>query len=309
MNPRVISLSLASLSSVYGQDPVPTPPLETSQDLREVLQDRNGDLSSLATRLLGKNGGNHLFYLPTRDEPTTPAKWGFDYESLNFKSADGTSLHGWFLPSRAKKPKGTIVFSHGNAGSMSYHLGFVMWMVEAGYNVMMYDYRGFGKSAGVVDRRGMLDDVKAAFRYVSGRADVDPNRLVSFGHSLGGAKSITALGETPVPGLRAIIIDGTFSSYQAMARIVGGEVGASLVSDEWAPKDFVAKLSPVPLLVVHGTADEVVPIGQGRALFQAARLPKTLFEVENGHHGDSLSRNNGAYRKKMITWLDATLDG
>ncbi len=155
----------------------------------------------------------------------------------------------------------------------------------------------------------MVDDVRAAFSYVSSRRDLDTNRLVSFGHSLGGAKSVTALGETPVKGLRAVVIDGAFASYQAMARLIGGRLGESLVTDELAPKDFVAKLSPVPLLVVHGARDEIVPLSQGRQLFESAHEPKTLFEVKAGRHGDALSRDHGAFRKRMLAWLDESLKG
>ena len=291
-----------------AQVPVAPPPASDLEKARELLKDPNGDLSKLALMVLGKNGGNQLFYLPTHDEPATPAKWGYKYEDVKFASADGTALHGWFMPAKGKTEKGTVVFSHGNAGSLGHHLGFVMWLVEAGYNVFTYDYRGFGKSGGVVDRRGMLDDVKAAFAYVSGRADIDPDRLVSFGHSLGGAKSVTALAETPVKGLRAIIIDGAFSSYKAMAGIVGGQIGANLVSDEWAPEQYIDRLTPVPLLVVHGDQDEVVPVSQGLRLFEKAREPKTLFEVKQGHHGDSLVRANGEYRKKLLAWLDDVMD-
>ncbi len=276
---------------------------------RLQLDDPNGELARIARGLLGDGGGNQLFYLPTHDEPATPASWGFNYENLAFKSADGTPLHGWFIPAKGKTALGTVVFSHGNAGALGHHLGFVMWLAEAGYHVMMYDYRGFGKSGGSVDRRGMVDDVKAAFAHAARRPGVNSRRLISYGHSLGGAKSITALGETPVRGLRAVVIDGAFASYQAMARIIGGQLGESLVTDELAPKDFVGKLSPVPLLVVHGTRDEVVPLAQGRQLYQAAGQPKTLFEVKAGRHGDALSRDDGAYRKRMLDWLAASIDG
>jgi fermentation-respiration switch protein FrsA (DUF1100 family) len=202
-----------------------------------------------------------------------------------------------------------VVFSHGNAGSIGHHLGFVIWLVEAGYHVMMYDYRGFGKSGGTPDRRGMVDDVKAAFAHIGKRPGVDARRLVSYGHSLGGAKSITALGETPVRGLRAVVIDGAFASYKTMARVIGGQLGESLVTDELSPGDYVKKLSPVPLLVVHGKRDEVVPLAQGRQLFKSAAEPKTLFEVETGRHGDALSVNQGQYRKRMLEWLADNLNG
>ena len=213
------------------------------------------------------------------------------------------------MPAQGKAAKATVVFSHGNTGSIGHHLGFVMWFAEAGYNVLTYDYRGFGSSGGTVDRRGMLEDVRAAFAYVKTRSDVNGDKLVSYGHSLGGAKSLAALGEAPVKGLRAVISDAAFSSYLAMAQTMAGQVGANLVTDEWAPKDAIRKIAPVPLLIVHGTKDELVPVAQGRLLFKIAGEPKTLFEVKDGHHGDSLVRDHGAYRKKLLAWLDEALKG
>lgn len=304
MRSRISALLLAAASWAWAENPVITP-----DALRALLDDPNGDVAKAAKQVLGPKGGNQLFYFPTRDEPSTPANWGYKFENASFKSGDGTPLNGWFIPARAAKAKATVVFSHGNAGSMSYHIGFVNWLVESGYNVLMYDYRGFGKSGGTVDRRGMIDDVKAAFAYASKRADVDSNRLVSYGHSLGGAKSVTALGESRVKGLRAVVIEGAFASYHAMAGVIGGQLGASLVTDELAPKDYVRQISPVPLLVVHGTRDEVVPVSQGRLLFEKAREPKTIFEVKTGRHGDSLSRDHGEFRKKVIVWLEAAMKG
>ncbi len=297
MNLRAFVVWLGLLGLAPGQSAAPKP------------QGTNEELARLAEAMLGKNGGNQLFYFPTHDVPATPKNWGHTYEEVTFKSKDGTALSGWFVPVQGKKAKATVVFSHGNTGSMGHHLGFVMWFVDAGYNVLTYDYRGFGKSGGTVDRRGMLEDVRAAFDYVGNRGDVNTERLVSYGHSLGGAQSLAALGESPVKGLRAVITDAAFSSYLAMAKTLAGQVGARLVTDEWAPKDAVGKIAPVPLLIVHGTQDEVVPVAQGRLLFQTAHEPKTMFEVKDGHHGDSLVRNQGAYRKKLLAWLDATLKG
>ena len=275
--------------------------------LDALLRDANGDVSRLAQAVLGERGGDALFYLPTRDQPQTPARWDFAYEDVNFRSADGTPLHGWFLPARGARAEGTVVFSHGNTGSIGHHLGFVMWLVEAGYNVFMYDYRGFGKSGGSVDRRGMIEDVQAAFRHVATRRDVDAGRLVSFGHSMGGAKSVAALAEARPEGLRAVIIDGTFSCYREMARVYAGDLGVNLTTDRWSPVQHIAGLTPVPLLVVHGARDEVVPYAQGRQLYDAAAMPKTLFRVEQGRHGDALARANGEYRGKTLAWLAKAL--
>ncbi len=279
-------------------------PKVTLDDIRYFLEVNEDELKGIAKSLVEGGDTNRLFYFPTRDEPTTPAKWGYRYEDVKFKSEDGTDLHGWFLKAKGGKAKGTVVFSHGNAGSLGHHLGFVTWLAEAGYQVLMYDYRGFGKSSGELNRKGMVEDVKAAFEYAASRKDVAPNSLISYGHSLGGAKSVTALAEAKPKGLRAIVIDGAFASYQAMAVFVGGAYGAKLISDELSPKDYISKLAGTPVLVVHGAKDQVVPFTQGKELFDKAEEPKTLFEVKEGRHGDSLSRDAGAFRKKMLEWLE-----
>lgn len=285
----------------------PTKPPVTVEQIHEFLKQSDVDTNELAARILGEGSTDRLFYFPTHDIPATPAKWGFKYEEIDFESTDGTKLHGWFLPTKAKAAKGTVVFSHGNAGSIGHHLGFVTWLIEAGYQVFMYDYRGFGQSAGELDRHGMVEDVKSAFSYVTGRRDVDPARLISYGHSLGGAKSVTALAETPVKGLKAILIDGTFASYRAMGRKIAGDLGAQLISDDFSPNGYIAKIKNTPLLIVHGDSDEVVPIEQGRELFGLANEPKTLFEVKGGSHGNSLARDAGAYRKRVLKWLDGVM--
>ena len=297
---------VATVTCASAQEPGGQPQI-TADDIRRFLENESGELSEIAKALMGNGDTNRLFYFPTRDEPATPAKWKFRYDDVNFESADGTKLHGWFLKVKEGKPKGTVVFSHGNAGSIGHHLGFVMWLAEAGYQVLMYDYRGFGRSEGEVDRKGMVEDVQAAFNYVSKRPDVDADRLVSYGHSLGGAKSVTAIAEANPKGVKAIIIDGAFASYREMATHIGGQFGAKMISDELSPKDFIKKITKIPLLVIHGTQDEVVPLAQGKKLFDLANEPKTLFEVKEGRHGDSLSRDAGVYRKRMLKWLDEVI--
>lgn len=286
---------------------IPLPAQEVPPDLAKLLEtlrkDEDGRMTQMAQAMLGPNGGNRLFYFPTKDAPATPATYDIAFEEVAFSTTDKVKLHGWFLPaSKGQSVKGTVVFSHGNAGSLGHHLGFVSWLTKSGYQVLMYDYRGFGKSEGLPSREGLILDVEAAFAYVTTRRDVAGGKLFSFAHSLGGAKSIVALTRTKVPGLRAVITDGTFASYEEMAIIMAGNFGKNLVSDELSPKDVVAKL-PAPLLMIHGTADEVVPLSQGKELYAAARPRKTFFEVQGGGHGNSLSRNNGEYRKKMLEWM------
>lgn len=251
--------------------------------------------------------GNSLFYFPTRDQPATPANWGHRHEDIHFTSADGTPLHGWWIHPRMERAKGAVVFSHGNAGSIGHHLGFVIWLADAGYHVLIYDYRGFGQSGGEVDRNGMVDDATAALAYAANHPQLGKLPLISYGHSLGGAKSVAAVAGAELPKLKAVIIDATFASYREMALHVGGRLGSSLVSDDLAPVGLIPEVSPVPLLVIHGRKDQVVPFSQGLKLFRAARQPKTLFEVEDGQHGNALTVGGGACRKRMLAWLEKVL--
>ncbi|MDX1681174.1 MAG: alpha/beta fold hydrolase [Akkermansiaceae bacterium] len=246
-----------------------------------------------------------LFYLPTHDEPANPATWGSRFREVDFDSADGTRLHGWWIESPRNPPLGAVVFSHGNVGSMGHHLGFVMWLVQSGYEVFIYDYRGYGKSQGSTDRKGMVEDARAALDHVSKRMSSRKLPVISYGHSLGGAKSVSAIASGRNPGLKAVITDAAFASYREMARNYGGRLAAGLVTDELSPVDQIAGISPLPVLIIHGKLDPVVPFSQGLKLFRAAKSPKAMFEVGQGLHGDNLSRDEGAYRKRVLEWIDA----
>ena len=265
-------------------------------------------IAALAAKLLGEGGGDRLFYYPTKSAPDLPTKFGIAYEQVNFRSEDGTKLHGWFLrPKRGARIKGVVVFHHGNAGAMGYHLPFVSWMVKAGYQVLMYDYRGFGKSEGKLVRKGLVEDTRAAITYVRTRKDVDKEKIISYGHSLGGAKSLAGLGAKMIPGVKGVISFAGFASYQDMAKRFAGQAGAGLVTDDFSARDFVEKIAPVPLLIVHGAKDLTVPPKQGEILFQKAKQPKTIFRVPKGGHTRALWMNRGQYRKRVLVWMDGVL--
>ena len=302
---RFVGLLLACTFSISSaEEESPTDPLAL------LLEDSGGEITALAEAMLGKKGGDKLFYFPSRNIPYTPAKYDLVFEEVRFPSTDESELHGWFLPAAdgAEKAKGTVVFSHGNAGSVSYHLDFVDWLPAAGFNVLLYDYRGYGKSTGKVTRKGLIDDVSSALAYAGSREDVDGSRLFSYAHSLGGAKSIAALGLEPVKGVRGVITFGGFSSYRKMARAKLGAVGENLTTDELSPVDLVGELSPVPLLIIHGAGDRMVPIAQAKELFEQANEPKTLVEVEGAGHGNALDVRDGEARQTMLEWMDALLE-
>lgn len=272
-----------------------------------ALDDKSGSLTQIASRLLSGNSSDNLFYVPTFDEPRSPKDHGYAYQSVTIPSTDDAQLHAWFLPARAEVAKGTVIFSHGNSGNIGHHLFAVTWLVDAGYHVLMYDYRGFGKSTGKISRHGLIEDAKAVFAYAQASPKINGKRLIVFGHSMGSAKTIAALAEQRFPGVQAAISYGGFTSYRDMAKVFLGDVGYDLTNDRYSPESCVEKVAPIPLLIVHGTKDEVVPFSQAEKLFARASQPKTFIEVKGGGHGNALSLNDHAYEKKVLKWLDEVM--
>lgn len=143
--------------------------------------------------LLPRVAINAFYYPDNKVYGPTPA----EAESITFTAKDGTHLHGWFIPTAFGRPENavaTVIHVHGNAGNMSAHWPLVSWLPERNVNLFMFDYRGFGESEGTPSQEGLLDDTKSAIDYVRHRADVNPERLVLLGQSLGGNNVLAAVG-------------------------------------------------------------------------------------------------------------------
>lgn len=207
-------------------------------------------------------------------------------ESVEFTAKDGTRLHGWFIPSAigpAENAIATVIHAHGNAGNMSAHWPLVSWLPERNFNVFMFDYRGFGKSKGRPSQAGLLDDTQSAINVVRHRSDVNPQRLVLFGQSIGGANMVSALGNGDREGIRAVILDSTFASYSSIAnQMIPGS--GFFMDDSYNAERFIAEVSPIPVLIIHGKADRVIPLGskvKGFTISPANRNKKLTFLMVN----------------------------
>ena len=256
-----------------------------------------------------------MFYYPDHREYDTPANHGLKYEEVSFASKDGTRLSGWFIPAIGPA-RGTVIHFHGNAQNMTAHFGFVDWLPAAGFNLFVFDYRGYGKSAGSPSRRGLYEDSLAVLDYLRSRPGIDHDRLLVLGQSLGGAQAITAVGSNP-QGVRAVVVESTFASYQSIVRDKIGAIpvlsllktplSRLMISDELSPAAYVARIAPVPLLVIHGTADQVVPYSQGSRLFALAREPKQFWTLEGGDHTEAFADPDSEYRSRLVTFFNQAL--
>ena len=264
-------------------------------------------------------GCNHLFYNPTPHEYLTPAYLDLEYEDVYFQSKDGTKLHGWFLPAQSGNAKGTVVHFHGNAENLTHFFFHVFYFPQRDYNLFMFDYRGYGKSEGVPETAGIYQDALAALAYIKTRPDVDSQRLVLFGQSLGGALVLRMMGAEKPQGVVAVATEGAFYAHRQIAEEKMQEVWFTrpfkyplaqlLFEDDYAAAPVISNISPVPLLVIHGKKDDIVPYHHGQQIFEAAREPKWMWTIENGRHIQMLTKYRSLYRDRLIDFFDEHLGG
>ena len=259
-------------------------------------------------------GCTQLLFHPTADHVLKPDVLGIQYEDISLASADGTRLHGWWLYAQ-DKPRATVLFLHGNAQNISNHIKHVYWLVDYGYNVVTIDYRGYGASAGSPDIAGSLDDIRAAVDYVSRDARTARQKLLVVGQSLGGSFAIAALAATESRNqVDALVVISAFSDYRRIVQdaLAGFWLTWALqwplsytVDNGYSPEKMIARLAPVPVVIMHGKSDEVVPVAHASRLYKAAAEPKFL-ELMPGDHNHILgSRDN---RRRLLEYLDSFVD-
>jgi uncharacterized protein len=259
-------------------------------------------------------GCTHFFFQPHRFKVSTPQTFGLAYEEVPFKSADGLDLFGWFLPA-THDAAGTILFLHGNAENISTHIAAVAWLPEKGFNVFLFDYRGYGASAGKPSLAGVQKDIDAAMRTLLERIDIDPNRVVVYGQSLGGALAAYNVAHSPYRNhVRALVVESAFSSYTGITREKLASMWltwpfqwlASLSVDEnYSPLPVMKRISPIPLLVIHGDQDGIVPVHHGQRLHDAALEPKQLWLIPETGHIQAVRQSS--FRERFITYLHEVL--
>lgn len=261
---------------------------------------------------LTTGGCTSLLFYPTHDHVITPDKIGLAYRDIEFVAADGVRLHGWFLPASGKA-NGTIVFVHGNAENISTHIASVAWLPAQGFNVLLFDYRGFGLSEGQPTLEGLHLDTEAAIDTAFTRMGVDPRRIAVFGQSLGGSVAIASLVRSPHRrDVRALITEGAFSSYRGIAQEKLGEFWMTwplqvplsfTIDNHLKPIEAIAEISPTPVLIVHGALDRIVEPNHATALYAAARPPRALWLIFGASHIQAFQ--SAVARRRLVDYLNA----
>ncbi len=238
-----------------------------------------------------------LMYFPEAAIAQTPADAGLPYRELAFESADGQQLHGWWITTRRPSPAGHILFCHGNAGNIGDRLIDAQLLVDAGFNLLLFDYRGYGRSTGRPDEEGTYHDAFAAKDALLSQPECDSRGAVYLGESLGGAIALELALRSPPRGL---ILQSTFTSVRAMSHLHYHVIPSALVPDAYPSIRRIGELRS-PLLVLHGDRDEVVPDSQGRELFEAAPEPKRMHVFRGLGHSDLVAAGS-EYARVIANW-------
>ena len=222
-----------------------------------------------------------LLFFPSR---TVVEPSGLSVEDRFMATADGERLHGWWIRAAAP-PRGHVLFCHGNAGNIASRAAYARLLALAGFDVLLFDYRGYGRSSGRPGEHGTYRDARAALARLLEETGTRSERTLYLGESLGAAVAMELALEAPPAG---VILQSAFTGVRDMARHVLPLVPRALVPDAYPSLRLIPALA-CPVLIVHGERDDVVPVGHGRALHAAARAPKRLEVLPGAGHNDILA--------------------
>jgi fermentation-respiration switch protein FrsA (DUF1100 family) len=224
---------------------------------------------------------NLLYFpnIPTREIGANPGDIGLDFEPLTLTTRDDEQLDAWFIP--VNQARGVLLFCHGNAGNISHRLDSIRLFHELGLSVLIFDYRGYGRSSGRPTEKGTYRDADAAWDYLVEQRGTAPAQIILFGRSLGAAIAADLAARQ---GSAAVILESAFTSVP--------DVAATLYP--WLPVRWLSryqydtgkKLVNIhsPVLIVHSRDDEIIPYANGERLFEAANEPKQFLQLRGGHN-------------------------
>lgn len=246
---------------------------------------------------------NRYVFILKKELPDTPARNSLPYQEIWFPARDGVQLNGWFVPGALETP--LVVFFHGNAGNLSDNLEYLNLLHSRGFPIFIFDYRGYGKSQGVPLRENDLyQDARGAISYLE-QQGWPHKKTIFYGQSLGSAVALQMALETPPAGL---VMESSFTSMKEIVKYVSplayytvGWWGIDLHFDNLAKIGRVE----VPLLLIHGDEDTVVPVAMTRRLFARASVPKMLHIISGGGHCNVFTRDSSAYLAAWNSYLQS----
>lgn len=257
----------------------------------------------MTPRALTRTVMNSLLFFPSRAVAEPPSGTGSPVETMAVGTTDGERLHAWWVAAPAPA-RGHVLLCHGNAGNITSRMAHARLLGGIGFDVMLFDYRGYGRSSGSPSEEGTYRDARAALAALLRRPGVDPRRVFYLGESLGAAVALELALRSPPAGL---ILQSPFTSVRDMARAVYRVIPRRIVPDAYPSLRIIRDLRS-PLLVLHGEGDDVVPVEQGRALQAAAPEPKRIEIFAGARHNDLLLLAGERWAATISSWAEHVLD-
>lgn len=254
---------------------------------------------------LSFQGCTSLFFYPDDVTYRTPEFYELKYDDVYFNSNDKTRLHAWHIYPK-EESKGLIFVAHGNAQNLSSHFTAWIWLIEEGYEIFIFDYRGYGKSEGKIDLKGSIEDTFSALSYLEKSYEKE---YFACGQSLGGSLLLNALDGRDNTMVKGVIIDSAFTGF---ADIVNDKLDSLwltwpfqwmpyiTLSDKYDAKDRVSALGK-PLLYLHGSLDAIVSPNYSWQLFELSSMPKEFWIVQDKGHIQALE--NESAQKDFLEFL------
>jgi fermentation-respiration switch protein FrsA (DUF1100 family) len=223
---------------------------------------------------------------------------GLAVENVYFTTSDGVQLHGWLV--RHPQAVATLLWCHGNAGNISDRLDNLWRLAQLPIHVFLFDYRGYGRSQGSPDEEGLYLDAEAAYDALVSRPEIDSSRIFLFGRSLGGAVAAELALRRPAAGL---ILESTFTSARDMAWKTFRPFPVHwIIKSRFDTLDKIRRIR-LPLLLLHGTQDDIVPFKMGQRLFEAASEPKQFYPIRGAGHNDTYLVGGDDYFEQFRLFL------
>ncbi len=243
---------------------------------------------------------DRLLFLPDqpgRSVKATPETVGLDYERITLEAQDGVHLDGWLVPS--PEERAVVAFFHGNAGNIGHRLDTLRLFHELGLSVLIFDYRGYGRSEGEPSEVGFYRDGEAVWRYLRRDRGVAAERIVLVGRSLGAAVA-AHLAARHRPG--ALILESPFVSIPELGQAIYPYLPVRWIAKYRFPTADNTARCRCAVLVIHSPTDEIVPIAHGQAIFERLTGPKRFLELKGGHNGSFLE-DEATYRAGLEAFL------
>lgn len=262
----------------------------------------------------------HRDRLPVGD---LPLEAGLTGELVFFPSADGLRLAAWFFPGASGA---AVIVCHGIGMNRGEGIEIARFLGRAGIGALLFDFRAHGESEGEATSLGYFEalDVIGGVEYLKQRVDVNPARIGLLGVSLGGSAAILAAARCPE--ICAVVVDSTFTSVATMIQrqfrtfinlpaifaplvVWAGERQLKVKAHLIEPIRAIPEISPRPVLIVHGTGDEMIDVQNGHDLYLAARDPKELWIVPDTAHAQALSTHPAEYERRVIAFFRRAFAG